>query len=740
MSAVAVLAALAAVLADGAPTGVAAADIVYRAAFAGFVVAATSRAKRWTWFLLAGTAGAVGSDAIVPLALGSAAILVSFASLRSGRRQREFGAVVGALAGNALLWLPTDLPFAVPTIAAAAATGIVAISAVWNVRRPRRYVLTATALVVVLVAITGAFVFAMLTIESHARDGVAAANRGLDRAGAGEDAASADAFVLAEREFASARETADAWWLTPARFVPVLAPHVDAARSIAAEGSSLATLGADQAAVLDIRGLSSAAGGFDLGRVAELGPLATTVAEALERAEQTLDGIDSPWLVEPVAERIDEFAGEVRDVAPTARNAADALALAPELLGADAPRTYLVLVGNPAEARELGGFVSSAGVLTVDRGQFDFTSLESISALNAQVRESGRTLDTELPISFVGSAPERFVQNWSNTAEFAVVSEVATQLGPALTSTDVDGVLYLDPHAIAALLEITGPVPIEGRPQPLTADEAVDYLLREQYLTDDFEDDGERKDRLRDAADGAFDQLTSSSLPDPRRFANVLAPLVQARRLLFSTTTAEAHPLLERVGLRPPLDGGAPDQILVAHENLRANKLDAYLDRSVRYDVVVDDDGQTSATVTVELTNRAPADGLPTYVTGDGSPTPGPEGLPEALNRINLDLYSRLEPRNVAIDGQDVAASTTTQGELFRTNTRVDVPPSSKVTVVFELVGTVGPGRYALEIVPNAAASADEITANVDISGVTRGLGPTPGDRTHRVSLGDGSR
>lgn len=725
-----------ALLAAGAPTGLNVVDGVYRFVFAGFLVLATSRANRWTWFVLAGAAGAVGSGDTVPLLLSCAALLLGFVSLRNDRRRREFGAAIGALSGQAFLWLPTDIGIALPLVAATAGTALVALSAVRHVRRPRRWLIGAGATVGIVVLIGATFTVAMLTIESHASDGVAAANRGLAAAGVGDDSASASAFAVAAREFASADTTAEAWWLAPARAVPVLAPHVEAARATAAEGQALAALGEDQAAVLDVRGLSRPTGGIDLDRVAELAPLASRVSGALGRAERALDDIDSPWLVSPVADRIDDFAAEVRSVAPTARNAADALDLAPTLLGADAQRTYLTLVGNPAEARELGGFVPSVGVLTADDGQLDFTSLEPISALNARVRESGRTLDVELPISFVGSAPERFVQNWTNTADFTVVSEVASQLGPAFAGDDVDGVLYLDPYVVAALLEIAGPVPIEGRARPLTADDAVDYLLRDQYLSDGFEEDGERKDRLRDAADAAFDQLTASTLPDPRRLANVLAPLVQARRLLFATTAPDAHPLLERVGLRPQLDGGAPDQILVTHENLRANKLDAYLERTISYDLDVDPDGRASGTVTVELTNRAPAEGLPAYVVGDGSPTPGPDGLAEALHRINLDLYSRLEPTNVAVDRQDTGFSLTTQGELFRTNTRIDLPPASTVTVVFELAGSLDPRRLALEIVPIAGATVDRVAANIDVSGVTRALRETAGDRTHRVEVG----
>lgn len=733
VGAIALLAAIAATFADGAPTGLTPVDTAYRAGFAVLVVLATTRAKRWTWFVLAGVAGAIGSDAPSALGLSALGLAVSFASLRYGRRQREFGAVVGALAAQAFLRLPAEMPIATPVLAATVALLPVVASALQNVRRPSLFLWPALGVVLLAGIAAAGFVVGMLTIESHAQDGVAASRDGLDAATRGDDAASVAAFTVADREFAVATRTTEEWWMAPARVLPVLAPHVDAVRDVARQGRVLAGLGADQASVLDIRGLSNADGGFDLASIADLAPRAVAVADALDEAAQVLDDADSPWLIAPVADRIDSFAAEIADVAPNARLAADALVLAPRLLGAERVQTYVALVGNPAESRELGGFVASVGVLTADDGDLDFESLGSISGLNRQIVDAGLAVDGELPAPLPSSSPERFVQNWANTADFSVVGEIARQLGPAFTNRDVDGVLYLDPYALAALMEITGPVTIEERAEPLQPEDAVDYLLREQYQRDDFDDDGERKDRLRDTADAAFDELTSSSLPDPRRLADRLSPLVRARRLLFTTSTTEAHELLERVGLRPLLDLGAADQILLAQENLRANKLDAYLERAMTYDIAVGEDGSASGTLTVDLTNTAPEDGLGDYVTGDGSLARPAAPLPAALNRMRLDLYSRLDVDDVTIDGESTGTASNLNGDLVRTATRVDVPPGTTVRVVFTLSGNVGGGAYDLEIVPTATAGVDAFSGTLTLPQGDVRIDETPLDRVIRV-------
>ena len=718
--------ALAGAFAPGEPTGTAALDIAYKAGFALVVSAAASRAKRWTWFVLAGVAGAASTDEWLPLALAVGAMAVAFGSIAWGRRQRELGAVVGALAVQALLRMPTDLAFAVPTVVALLAPVPLYLSALRNVRRPGRYLWPALALGFVLAVVGAAFGWGMLTVEQRARDGIRAARDGVAAAGDGEDASAATAFARAEAELAEAADTTGAWWLYPARAVPVLAQHVRVVEDVTRQGRALAAQSADQIATLDVDGLGDADGGFDLDRIADLAPRAAAVVATMDRTLDVLRSSDSPWLIDPVADRLAELEQEIADTAPAARVAAEALDLAPSLLGGDRARTYLVLVGNPAEARELGGFVASVGVLTADDGRIDFRGTKGISALNGDVMASGLEVEGDLPPPLPASQPEGFVQNWTNTVDVRAVTRLATDLGPAIAGTDVDGVLYLDPYAVAGLLEITGPVPLEGRDQPLTAENAPDFLLREQYLVDDPVDDSERKDRLSEAAELALDRLASSSLPDPRRFADVLSPVVRARRLLFSTAAPEAHDLLGRVGLRPPFDAGTVDQVLVAHDNQRSNKLDGYLTRSVAYDVTVADDGTVEGTLSVTLTNEAPAEGLTDIVTGDGDLTRTVNPLPELLNRLDLALYTGFPVRAAAIDGRPAPYATAEIDPLHRTSLLVDVPAGSTVVVSVAVRGTVDPGSYALTVLPNAGAATDRFTADLDLDGTRVVLEPRP--------------
>ena len=70
------------------------------------------------------------------------------------------------------------------------------------------------------------------------------------------------------------------------------------------------------------------------------------------------------------------------------------------MLGADGPRTYLVLFTTPSESRGLGGFVGSYAELTVDDGQLassQFGRAQDLDAAAAgrSARQPARTTSCE---------------------------------------------------------------------------------------------------------------------------------------------------------------------------------------------------------------------------------------------------------------------------------------------------------------------------------------------------------
>src|SRR6202035_2533486 len=74
-------------------------------------------------------------------------------------------------------------------------------------------------------------------------------------------------------------------------------------------------------------------------------------------------------------------------------------------------------------------------------------------------------------------------QDVTYSPDFPTVGKVISQMYPQAGGDQIDGVLALDPDALSALLRFTGPINVAGLPTPLTAANAADVLLRQQYLS-----------------------------------------------------------------------------------------------------------------------------------------------------------------------------------------------------------------------------------------------------------------
>ena len=125
------------------------------------------------------------------------------------------------------------------------------------------------------------------------------------------------------------------------------------------------------------------------------------------------------------------------------------------------------------------------------------------------------------------------------------------------------------------------------------------------------------------------------------------------------------------------------DGLAVVSTNAGANKLDAYLRRSIAYDAIVDEDtGRIQAAVTIRLANDAPTD-LPADAGGN------PFGLPPGTNRQYLSVYSPWELTAAELDGE--ATGMEPEHELgWNVFSRyVDIPPGGEVELRLGFAGEV---------------------------------------------------
>ncbi|HVF31389.1 MAG TPA: DUF4012 domain-containing protein [Acidimicrobiales bacterium] len=713
---VALLAAAVASTAGAAATGVRPVDVVLRAAVAGSVVLVGARARPRpviaSALLMAGASLALGGSPLAFVALGFAAAHGSTA-----HRGRLAAAAISAAVVVAGFELGSAGPVGTATAAALLACAPVVAFGALRMRTEHRRRVTRGLVVLagVTVVVSAAAGLSAWSTRPQLERGVDQLQAGLSAARAGDGAAAEARLTEAGATFGEADHRLSAWWGRPARAVPVVGQHVAALQAVARVGVGLSATGAETIAGAELDRLRVSAGRVDLAALTSIGKALDRAVPTLHKAGKELDGVRSPWLLPPVAEPLDEQLSRIARTTREARSAAQAVEVLPALLGGEGRRRYFLAVQTPAELRGAGGIIGSYGVISAEGGKVGVEDFGTDGDLNAGGDPATRVL--RAPADYLRrhgpNRPERLWQNVTLAPDFPTVAGVAADLFPQSGGAPVDGVLSMDPTALAAVLRIIGPVEVAPWPVPITADNAESVLLFEQYVRLPVEP---RKVFLADVAEAVADKFTAADLPPPRALVAALAPAVAGHHLMLTSRQPAEQALFSSIGATGALPT-APDTLAVIGQNAGGNKIDWFLRRRTTYDVRLGDDGLVTATLKVELRNEAPAGGLPDYVIGSSRVPPDPLGV----NRHLLSIYSPLAAQHMEVDGGGVAFSSETEtGRNVYTVELVLAPGASSVVVV-ELRGRVGgSGTYRLAVHRQPMVVPEQLRVNVDGEPVAR--------------------
>ena len=378
------------------------------------------------------------------------------------------------------------------------------------------------------------------------------------------------------------------------------------------------------------------------------------------------------------------------------------------MLGADGQRRYLMLFTTPVEARGIAGFIGNYAEITVDDGAIEVTDFGRRSELDAAAAAnraactgcSQEVLDRFGPFGLAlgpdGIAASSVWTEVTRPANFPYTGEIAQSLYPQSGGRPIDGVISIDPYVIQALMKYTGPITIDELGVTLTADNAADFILRQQYVLAGDEGNDDRIDGLETLGRAAIDGLLAGAMPEPSELANDMGPLVEEHRLLFWTDDPDEQAFLDEVGLlgaMPPLVDDTGFSVFVS--NGGASKIDVFLDRTTTTEIVTAPDGSRQLVADVTLTNNAPASGLPRYMIGNVF------DLPLGTSRLVVTFYG---PQSL----QAFSTDATADGEVeFNRSTEagwtayiasVDLPPGGSVSyhLEFDLPLAPAPGEPAI--------------------------------------------
>lgn len=435
---------------------------------------------------------------------------------------------------------------------------------------------------------------------------------------AGDDAQAretADAFA----EDASAARTAVAGphW-SALTVLPWVGPHVDAVQTVTGVADDLAeeALPAvlEAAAGLAPQRLAPRDGRIPLAPIEAAAPQVRTVRDEFASAAERLRGIDAEALHDRLQRPLAELTATLDDLQGQTATAADAAELLPPMLGADEPRTYLVIAQNNAEIRALGGMPGAAVVIRADEGRIRLA--RQLTAGEAGVFEEPVTRLTEPERTLYGTQLGRYFSNVTSTPHFPRAAELARAMVRRSVGLDVDGVVAIDPYTLQLLLRANGPVELPGG-QRLNGRNTVDVLLNRVY--ERILDAEAQNDFFAAAAAAVFDDVLAKS--DLRATGAALAEAAEQARLLVWSSRPEEQRALVKTQLGGVLRGerNSSPVVGVFLHDLSVAKINYFLHTDVELRSRCGDTDRPDLTARVVLTSTVPEDGrggMSPYVVG----------------------------------------------------------------------------------------------------------------------------
>lgn len=292
---------------------------------------------------------------------------------------------------------------------------------------------------------------------------------------------------------------------------------------------------------------------------------------------------------------------------PQLRVLCRALALMPDFMGYGQPRTYLVAYQNNSELRASGGFIGSAGLLTLHAGQItqQFSGTGIRDNLSVPPPEPFLLYNRESAWLFRDS-------NWS--PDFPTTAALERFFYRLDFHSDPFGVVDVTPQAASDILAATGPIYSPEYHRWITSSnvaQLADYYSHwtTAYGPEKFSNlDTQRKQFIGIMGRRVVARLGALSASRLYRLGNNIATAVARRDIQLQFHDRAAETLLRDAGASGEINQTRGDFLYVVGSNLAYNKINPWIHESVEYAVSVRSDRWLRARLTLHIRNTgAPA-------------------------------------------------------------------------------------------------------------------------------------
>ena len=444
-----------------------------------------------------------------------------------------------------------------------------------------------------------------------------------------------------------------------------------------------------------------------------LSELSTAAAKLDAKAQ----AISNPAFLSLIRDARSQLQDQTSRLAQLLDNTSLAAKLAPSMLGADGPRTYLIAFQTNAEARGTGGLLGGFGILRFANGIPTVDTIAQNTALQNSIGELG-VAGGDTALATVDLGPDfNTVYGWTKpftdfrtsnlSPHFPYAAQIWRSMWEQQSGTRVDGVISVDPIALSYLLGALGPVTMPDG-ELINEDNVVELTLSTAYtrfpgsIINPAITQRDRKKYLLDIASAVANKM-SGPIQSPRKVLDSLGRAAGEGHIAVWSAFPAEQLLLEKTPLAHAVpDDNAPYAQVVIN-NLAGNKMDFYLERDIEYVADSCDGEMRNSTVAVRLTNTAGDTPLPEYVAASPGLEPDlmlrvPNGTMVSSVRVLATKGAKL--LSVTSNGERVLAVPHFENGRPSFEVQVAIPPGQSGDLTFRLSEPTSPGSPRVPIQP----------------------------------------
>lgn len=357
-----------------------------------------------------------------------------------------------------------------------------------------------------------------------------------------------------------------------------------------------------------------------------------------------------------------------------------ALEAAPDALGVETPKTYLIIFQNDKELRATGGFMTAYAFMTLDKGRISSSTSDDIYRLDERLLEVCRNVICPLtpPAPLVKYLPE--ADGKPRTAWSMRDSNLSPDVPTSMetfekfysylkTGNNFDGIILIDTHVVEALINITGPIDVFGTTYSANQDDRcncpnVIYEL-ENYAQIIEKGEQDRKAILGTLMQQILARSLGASTEKLPEFINAGVELANNKHIMFYMHNQQLQQALAELNWTGQIHQTDGDYLHINDSNFAGGKSNLYVQQEVNLET---DSRAKKAKLTIKYSNPQP------YNTW--------------LNGINRDYVRIYVPKGAKLVDSKGSQSpvTTIEDDLGKTvfEAFIQIRPQNSVTLEFE--------------------------------------------------------